>query len=112
MTSSPTTQCVIEDEPVELETIAEIIVKKIYHRGSSIRPRDIFDIAAAGESLADAIIEALRFYRPEVAKALAAVNKLNPDFVNGAIAELAIKDQFKSTAKTAIERTTKILSAV
>jgi len=32
-----------------LETIPEIIAKKIYYRGASITPRDIFDIAAAGE---------------------------------------------------------------
>jgi hypothetical protein len=112
MTSSPTRRFVVEGESVELETIAEIIVKKIYYRGSSIRPRDIFDIAAAGESHADAIIEALRSYREDAAKALATMNKLNRDFVNGAIAELAIKDQFKSIAKTAIERTRKILSTV
>lgn len=112
LTSSPTRQRVIEGEAVELETIPEIIAKKIYHRGSSIKPRDIFDIAAAGESHADAIIEALRYYPDQVAKALATMNKLNPQFVNGAIADLAIKDQFKSIALTAIERARTILNAV
>jgi len=112
LTSSPTTRHVIEGESVELETIPEIIAKKIHHRGSSIRPRDIFDIAAAGESHADATIEALRLYRGEVANALVTISKLNPEFVNGAIADLAIKDQFKSIAQTAIERATKILNAV
>lgn len=60
MTLSPTTQQTIEGETVELENVSEIIAKKIYYRGSHIRPRDIFDIAAAAEKHADAIVEALR----------------------------------------------------
>ncbi|ANW05192.1 hypothetical protein LMTR13_01440 [Bradyrhizobium icense] len=112
MTTRPTIERIIEGEAVELETIPEIIVKKIYHRGSSIRPRDIFDIAAAAEKHADTIIEALRSYRGEVEGTLAALDKLNPDFVNGAIADLAIKTPYKSIAGTAIERTKTILRAV
>jgi hypothetical protein len=112
MTALPTTERIIEGEAVKLETIPEIIVKKIYHRGSSIRPRDIFDIAAAAEKHADTITEALRSYRGEVESTLAALDKLNPEFVNGAIADLAIKTPYKSIARTAIERTTTILRAV
>jgi hypothetical protein len=56
MTSSPTIRRTIEGESVELENVPEIITKKIYHRGPSIRPRDIFDIAAAAEKHTDAII--------------------------------------------------------
>jgi hypothetical protein len=104
MTSSSTTQATIEGETVLLETIPEIITKKIYHRGSSIKPRDIFDIAAAGEQHADSLIQELRSYRDEVTRALTAIDKLNPDFVCRAIAQLAIKDGYKEVAKTAIER--------
>jgi hypothetical protein len=56
LTSTPTIPMTIEGEAVQLETIPEIIAKKICHRGSSIKPRDIFDIAAAGEKQADSII--------------------------------------------------------
>jgi nucleotidyltransferase AbiEii toxin of type IV toxin-antitoxin system len=112
MTPSPTTQWKVEQEFVQLETIPEIIVKKIYHRGAGIKPRDIFDIAAAGESHADAIVHELHSYRAEVVKALTTMNRLNPDFVDGAIAALAIKDAFKPIAKTAVERAKEILSAV
>ena len=48
-TTDPTIEQVIEGEKILLETVPEIITKKIVHRGSSIKPRDIFDIAAAGE---------------------------------------------------------------
>jgi len=112
MTPSPTTQRTIEGETVELETVSEIITKKVYHRGSNIRPRDIFDIAAAAETHADAIVEALRSYRDEVARTLITLDKLNPDFVNGAIADMSIKGPYKSIAKTAIERARTILGAV
>jgi hypothetical protein len=112
MTSSSTTQATIEGETVLLETIPEIITKKIYHRGSSIKPRDIFDIAAAGEQHADSLIQELRSYRDEVTRALTAIDKLNPDFVSRAIAQLAIKDGYKEVAKIAIERSKEILRAV
>jgi hypothetical protein len=112
MTSSPTTQRIIEDETVQLETIPEIITKKIYHRGPNIQSRDIFDIAAAGEQHADSIIGELRSYREKVASTLTRIAKLNPEFVNNAIAELAIKDPYRSIAKTAFERTKEILRAV
>jgi hypothetical protein len=112
LTPSPTSRRTIEDETVDLENVPEIITKKIYHRGSNIRPRDIFDIAAAAETHADAILEALRSRRDEVAKTLLTLDRLNPDFVNAAIADMAIKDPYKSIAKTAIERAKTILSAV
>lgn len=112
LTPSPTNRRTIEDETVDLENVPEIITKKIYHRGSNIRPRDIFDIAAAAETHADPILEALRSHRDEVAKTLLTLDRLNPDFVNAAIADMAIKDPYKSIAKTAIERAKTILSAV
>jgi len=112
MTTSPTIQAVIEDEAILLETIPEIITKKIYYRGSSIKPRDIFDIAAAGEQHADSVIEALRPYRKEVEVTRMTIDKLNPDFVNSAIAQLSIKDKFRSIAKTALQQTKELLRAV
>jgi hypothetical protein len=112
LTSSPTTQTTVEGESVLLETVPEIITKKIYHRGVSITPRDIFDIAAAGEQHEASLVAELRNYRDEVKKALTAIEKLNPTFVNDTIAQLAIRDQYKATATTAIERTKRILSAV
>ena len=112
MTSSPATATTVEGEVVLLETIAEIITKKIYYRRANIKPRDIFDIAAAGEEHADSLIEELRNYRQEVAQTLTTIDTLNTDFVNGAIAELEIRDRYKEIAKGAIERSRGILRAV
>jgi protein-disulfide isomerase-like protein with CxxC motif len=112
MTSSPAIQAIIEGEATQLETIPEIIAKKIYYRGSSIKPRDIFDIAAAAEEHAESVIDALRAYRAEVQATLEVIDKLNPDFVNGAIAQLSIKDKFHPVAKTALKRSRELLQAV
>ena len=69
LTSSPTTPTVVEGEAILLETIPEIITKKIYYRAASIKPRDIFDIAAAGEQHRDPVIKELRKYRDQVTRA-------------------------------------------
>jgi hypothetical protein len=112
LTPSPTSRRTIEGEAVDLETIPEIITKKIYYRGSNVRPRDIFDIAAAAENHADSVIEALRSRPIEVANTLLALDRLNPAFVNAAIADMAISDTYRSIAKTAIERARAVLHAV
>lgn len=102
----------VEGEEVDLETVAEIIAKKIHYRGVSIKPRDIFDIAAAARTDRDAIVEALRPYKDDVTQTLATIERLSRDFVNAAIAALAIKDQFKSVAETAFEEAKALLRAV
>jgi hypothetical protein len=111
-TSSPTAQTSIDGETILLDSIPEIITKKIYHRGASMKPRHVFDLAAAGEQHADTLIRELRNYRKQVAQALMVLDKLNVDFVNGAIAQLAIRPQYKEIAKTAIQRSGEILRAV
>ena len=112
LTASPTIQKTIENDVVLLETVPEIITKKIYHRGASIKPRDIFDIAAASKQFEQPMILALRDYPEKVSATLAKLALLNPEFVYNAISELAIKDDYKPIAITALETTTALLSKV
>ena len=112
LTSYPTTQATVEGEMVLLETIPEIIAKKVYHRGNSIAPRDIFDIAAGSEKHAESIIKELGSYRNNVTSTLAAIDRLKPDFVRAVISQLSIKDPYKLIANVALERTKDILRAV
>lgn len=112
LTSSPTTDATVEDEAVLLETVPEVIAKKIYHRGNSIMPRDIFDIAAGGEQHAESIIRELANYPDRVASTLVAIDKLKPDFVNASIEQLLLRDAYKAVAKTALEKTKELLKAV
>lgn len=112
LTSSPTTQATVEGEVVLLETIPEIIAKKVYYRGESIAPRDIFDIAAGSEKHSETIIKELASYRDRVASTLSAISKLNPDFVSAVINQLSIKDPYTRIANVALEKTKDLLRAV
>ncbi len=112
LTSRPTIPMTVDGEDVLLETIPKIITKKIYHRAGSIKPRDVFDIAAAGETHADSIINELRPYKGEVTKAIASMERLNAEFLRRAILELAIKPHYEAIAKTAGDRAKELLRAV
>lgn len=112
LTDAPTTKQTIEGEDVQLETVAEVIVKKVHYRGSTIKPRDIFDIAAAGANNREAIITALKPYKDDVEATLHAIDRLNPDFVKATIATLAIKEQCKPLVETALESAKEILRSV
>jgi hypothetical protein len=59
-TARPTIEREIEGQHTLLETVPEVIAKKIVHRGSSLKPRDIFDVAAAAEQHEEPVIAALR----------------------------------------------------
>jgi hypothetical protein len=108
----PTSASVVEGAAILLETVPEIIAKKVYYRGAHLKPRDIFDIAASAEHHRDSMIGTLRGYKREVSVALAAMDELNPDFVSRAISQLAIQPGFEPIARTATERAKEILRAV
>lgn len=112
LTRSPATNEPVEGELLSLETVPEVIAKKIYHRGSALKPRDVFDIAASGVTHADDLVRELRNYPHEVATAMSGLDKLNPAFVRSAISQLAIKPSFEMSSRTALERTKEILRAV
>jgi Nucleotidyl transferase AbiEii toxin, Type IV TA system len=112
VTSTPTIQRTIEGEEVALETIAEIITKKVHFRGGSIKPRDIFDIAAAARSHREQVVHALRAYKDDVAATLAAIDRLKPDFVRATIAALAIEESYRQAAATALEDATGLLRSI
>jgi len=111
LTDRPTEERLIEGESTLLETIPEIIAKKIVHRGASIRARDIFDIAAGAKDNADSIVAALRAYPEAVKTTLKKVDELNPDFVNRAVQALMMRDSFRDLSRSAVERTKEILKA-
>lgn len=70
LTDTPTKTHNIEGVDTLLETIPEIITKKIYFRGASISARDIFDIAAASQSHMDELRTCLADYPDQVAATL------------------------------------------
>lgn len=102
----------VEGEEVDLETVAEVITKKVHYRGASITPRDIFDIAAASRSDRAAVLKALKTYKDDVARTLVSIERLSHDFVNATISELAIKEGFKPVADTALHDAVDLLRSV
>lgn len=112
ITTSSSIQRIVEGRKVDLETIPEIIAKKIFYRGGSIRARDIFDVAAAADQHADAIVAALKPHKDRVTNALSVIDRLNPDFVRNAIANLAVKPAFQTVAERALPRAVEVLKAV
>jgi pimeloyl-ACP methyl ester carboxylesterase len=98
LTSAPFVVRQIWGRAVQLESIPEIIAKKVYHRGSEAKARDVFDIAAAARSHRFEVIAALKHYPDRVAKTLDRLDKLNPEFVDSTIRQLIVLPDFLDMA--------------
>ena len=99
----------VEGRAVRLETVPEIIAKKVYYRGSEARPRDIFDIAAAARSQLEPIVNALRAFPDQVSRTRERLEKLNPEFVDRAIADLMIMSDFQASAADSLDTALAVL---
>jgi hypothetical protein len=111
LTDRPYTIQEIEGVQTKLETIGEIITKKLHYRGKSLKPRDIFDIAAAASLNRKEVLSALHGHQSAVTDALVTLRKLKPEFVDLAIGNLAILEGFRDVAVNAREIATETLSA-
>lgn len=101
MTANSSNCIVVAGAHTNVETIPEIITKKIYYRGASIKPRDIFDIAAARADHGNDVVDALSGYPDSVTRALDTLDELNPAFVRNAISDLMITKPFQDIAPDA-----------
>lgn len=102
----------VEGRTVHLETIPEIITKKVYYRGSEAKPRDIFDIAAAARSHLEPTVKALRAFPDQVSRTKDRLEKLNPEFVDRAIAQLMIMPDYKASAADSLNTALAVLDEV
>jgi len=84
----------VRGQSVLLERPAEIIAKKVYFRGGSFQPRDMFDLAAVVENLGeDYAVAGLRECGANAcATALETVNKAKPEFVQSIIGQLMFRE--------------------
>jgi len=103
LTENPTVKRHVEGVVTLLETVPEIITKKVFFRGEHIQPRDIFDIAAAGTVCADEIVAALKPHREKIEATLTAMGKLNPEFVAKVIAALMIREKYEELSQSSLE---------
>lgn len=98
LTASPFVAQDVEQRAVLLERVPEIITKKVYHRGSEAKPRDIFDMAAAARDYRVEVIEALCDFPDQVLQTRERLNKLNPEFVERAIGQLMVLPAYADIA--------------
>jgi len=97
---------------VQLETVPEIVAKKIRFRGANIQPRDIFDIAAAcsvgHEQDIRRVLTEIPSYRAAAANRM---DKLDRDYVEGTIVQLKLRPDFEVLAKEAYDIARSVLGA-
>jgi len=78
LTNDPTSRVAVRGIQVDLETPGEIIAKKVHYRGSSLQPRDMFDIACIAKALGDGyVLEALLPFKTRAAAALAVAERMD-----------------------------------
>lgn len=112
LTDNPTIERTIEGVATLLETVPEIITKKVFYRGANLKPRDIFDLAAAGREFRNDVVQALKQYPEEVKSALSRIERLNPEFVGNAISDLMIREEFKGLVGSSLDDARKLLREV
>lgn len=112
LTATPFEMREVEGRSVNLETLPEIISKKVFHRGSEATPRDIFDIAAAARTHRSSVVEALRLFPDRVSKARERLGKLNPEFVTAAIGQLMIMPDYEDLVDDSLDITIALLDEV
>lgn len=90
VTNEPSIQTEIRGVMVQLETPAEIVGKKVFYRGTSLQPRDMFDIAAVSRTKGDAyVVAALRECgRGACETALSAAQRFDADAAKSVISRL------------------------
>lgn len=100
----------ILDRNVELETVPEIIAKKVRFRGASLQPRDVFDIAAASEAgYEDEILQALAQIPEHRGYAADRLDALKQAYAVSTIKQLMLKPEFEATADRAIDIAKRLL---
>lgn len=103
MTDDSTIKQDVLGKIVMLETIPEIVTKKVFYRGAQIAPRDIFDIAAASQSHRKEIVAALAAYKPKVEATIQTMERGGEEFINSVIGDLQIKPAFDALKADAIQ---------
>ena len=76
----------VKGQLIQLETPAEIIAKKVYHRGWNLQPRDMFDIAAVQRVFGDDYVaDVLSAFPKEVAQARNVAQLMNPELASAVL---------------------------
>ncbi len=103
----------IRGRDVRVETIGEVICKKIWYRGKRLRPRDMFDIAVARAHLGDErLVESLLPAAELCRDAVAVASRANRDYVAEEMRKLLVNPKFEDLREDARDTAIDILTAV
>lgn len=94
----------IGSHEVQVETPAEIAAKKIMYRGSSLQPRDVFDIAAVTATRPQEIPLIQKAVAGEGATILATLGRMDAGNVERTMARLPIFPGYRELVPSALER--------
>ena len=113
ITPEPSQVSELRGRTIRQETPAEIVAKKVYYRGASMQPRDMFDIAATSEKLGqDYVINAFRECGVDrCANALRAAENMKPEFASSIIKQLMYRDHNGHLVEEAQAITVQLLRA-
>jgi hypothetical protein len=113
LTEEPTTRVRVRGVEVDLETPAEIIAKKVHYRGSTLQPRDMFDIACVARACGDDyVIEALLPLKEKAAAALNVAENMDERFARNIMGKLQFRDGYGDIAESAQATTVSLLRSV
>lgn len=113
LTQEPVKEAVIRGQKIYLETPAEIIAKKIFYRGSSMQPRDMFDIACVAQNAGDNyVVQSLMPFRDACSRALSVARKMDTRLAEAVMSKLQYKSRYSNMPSTAQQRTIELLEAV
>lgn len=95
---------------VQIETPAEIVAKKVFHRGSRLQPRDMFDIAAVARAKgAEYLAQPLSGLPDKVELALGVAVSYQSQLLRPVLSGLNVKADFEDLRETARDDTVEVL---
>lgn len=93
----------VKGRVVLIETVPEIVCKKVFHRGAQIRPRDIFDIAAACRTQQVEVVAALSQFKSKVGRTIASIHSSDRGYIDAVMSDLQIKPGYESLKADAVD---------
>lgn len=111
VTDEPSVATCVRGASVQLETPAEIVGKKVFYRGASLQPRDMFDIAAVAQAMGDGyVIAAMRQCGSSACGvALAVTQRFDADAALSVISRLMHRDRTRPLIATSRTKTIALL---
>jgi Nucleotidyl transferase AbiEii toxin, Type IV TA system len=97
---------------IEVEHPVEIALKKLFYRGSSLKVRDIFDIAVVDSLHHDLLCANLHHASDVKQDILSRLASLSEDYCRQELAELDIKEDWQHLADGCLARTRTIIESI